>query len=121
MNTVESLYRIEYDSLVRHAARRVGRVRAEDAVQEAFTELLDGRAGDEDPLVFLTRRVSSVASKADKLDRRRAAILLRESLAGSEGHKHSEDVEHFDAPPPEYQPGAMFGYPVNKLGERTWS
>lgn len=119
----EALYRDEYEGLVRLASRSVGRVRAEDVVQQAFTELLEGAAGDEDPLTFLVRRARNKSASDRKLGRRQAAILLKEygrpyltepkpAIVDGAGHQD---------PPKAYQPGQLTGFPYNTLGESTWT
>ena len=116
----EELYQERYGDLVKLAARSVGRQRAEDVVQSAFTELLEGTAGDEDPLTFLVRRARSKGSSDAKLDRRRAAILLRENrvppVSTRAGDEDSRSTE-----PREYESGGLYGFPNNALGESTWT
>lgn len=124
MQTFEELYRNEYSNLVRLASRSVGRVRAEDVVQQAFTELLEGMAGDEDPLTFLVRRARSKGSSDAKMGRRQAAILLREYGKPYVNQPTSErvmDGSRESVPPRAYQPGQITGYPFNSLGESTWT
>ena len=120
----EELYRNEYSRLVHLAARSVGRVRAEDVVQQAFTELLEGAAGDEDPLMFLIRRARSKGASDAKLSRRQAAILLKEYgpaylNAPRQRQDGADDTEN-TAPSITFS-GKMLGYPKNALGESTWT
>lgn len=123
VQTFEELYRDEYSSLVRLASRSVGRVRAEDVVQQAFTELLEGMAGDEDPLTFLVRRTRSKGASEAKMTRRHAAILLREHgpayLNAPKSLEGANDEEN--GLPSITRSGKMLGYPKNSLGETTWT
>jgi len=119
----EALYRDEYEGLVRLASRSVGRVRAEDVVQQAFTELLEGGAGDEDPLTFLVRRARSKGASDAKMTRRQAAILLKEYgpayLNAPKSNAGWNDEEN--GVPGITVAGKLLGYPSNSLGESTWT
>lgn len=114
------------------AARRVGRDNAEDIVQQAFEELLAGSENGDDPLVYLVRRVRNRSREAQRLDRRRAAILLRDyapsdsrlrklqadySPTAEGDFRGRDDDPEIDG----FRPGELMGYPYNKLGETTWS
>lgn len=120
---LEALYRDNYDALVGLASRKVGRVRAEDVVQAAFTELLEGAAGDEDPLAYLVRRARNKASSERKLGRRQAAILLKEygpAYVGAPKSREGWDDEE-NSRPGITVGGQLLGYPKNTLGESTWT
>jgi DNA-directed RNA polymerase specialized sigma24 family protein len=123
MNEIESLYRDNYSALVQLASRSVGRTRAEDVVQQAFTELLEGMAGDEDPLAYLVRRARNKAASERKLGRRQAAILLKE-YGKPYLNEPNKGVQHgagHQEPPKAYAPGQLTGFPYNTLGESTWT
>ena len=113
---IEALYGAEYENLVNLAARRLGREQAEDVVQAAFTELLEGV--DENPVTFLTRRVQSGARNLTKTAGRRNAILGQE-FGTTVDKRPADDSRAIE--PREYEAGGTFGFPFNSLGERTWS
>ena len=122
----EALYRDEYSNLVRLASRSVGRVRAEDVVQQAFTELLEGAAGEEDPLTFLVRRARSKSASDAKLGRRQAAILLKEYgqpyLNAERRYEPRQGADDEDAAEPKgFKDHGLLGFPFNALGETTWT
>lgn len=117
---IDNLYASEHDSLLRLAARRVGRERAADAVQAAFVELIEGKAGDEDALTFLQRRVQNIARRETKRDNERQQVDFNEALFGNEGRKSGTSVAD-PVEPAEYEAGELFGFPFNSLGESTWS
>lgn len=119
---VEALYRDEYAGLVRLAARN-GRSSAEDAVQDAFEALLEGKHGDEDPLTFLVRRVKNISASEASKERRQAAILLKESGATAPNARlrGATASDSSATEPKAYEPGELFGFPYNGLQESTWS
>lgn len=122
---VEAIYRDEYPRLIRMATRRVGRNLAEDVVQDAFVDLLSGKAEDEDARDYLIRRAASLADTTGQRERRQRAILLQEyGGRPQDGRRTPEGEGSFgeDALHPHgTEAGELVGYPYNALGEQTWS
>lgn len=114
---IDELYTDEYETLVGLAARRLGREKAEDVVQTAFTELLEADVTDA-PLNFLIRRVNSLARVETKTAARRRGILREEWGTGT---RPRVTPDSHATEPREYDAGGLFGFPFNSLGESTWS
>lgn len=116
---VEALYREQFECL----AKRFG----EDAVQDAFVELLEGKLAPE----ALAARVKTIRSSRGRQERREVKKLLTEigpSNSGLRAHQAdyspSLDQSYSDTVDNSQRglaAGDQMGFPFNELGESTWS